>query len=420
MMLTTLTQAKRPHQSVFMRLFNAAGEKWWRHGFSWQQLDEKTLLDKACKSTGLEDFGESFFLEGLRVLLQAYATEAEFTFGGQICVHGDTVRLLANRLRLMADRSRYPGIAAEIIQRPLFITGLPRSGTTLLHALLAQDPAHRAPQVWEVMYPSPPPEKASYNTDRRIRTTSMQLKLIDILMPDFKTVHLIGARLPQECIAITSHTFRSYAFETQCHVPSYRAWHDRQDKRPAYEFHRDFLQHLQWRCPGQRWVLKAPCHVLDLEDLLQVYPDAGVIVTHRDPLKVLSSCASFTEVLRWGFSDRVDKVSVGQEVRQRWEEGALLAVKQRQTPAAWHDQLFDVHYLDLVRDPMAMVRRIYAYYDLELTQAAEVAMQQFLRANPKNKGGVHRYSLQEFSLNPDDERRRFQSYLDFFGIEPET
>ncbi len=248
----------------------------------------------------------------MQVLLRAYETEAELSFVGRICVHGDSVRLLSNRLRLVADRRRHPGIAAEVIRRPLFITGLPRSGTTFLHALLAQDPAHRAPQVWEVMHPSPRPRRRPTPPIARITTTARQLKLVDILMPDFKKVHLIGARLPQECIAITSHDFRSYSFETMSAVHSYRVWHDRQDKRPEYEFHRHFLQHLQWRCPGQRWVLKAPGHLLALEALLQVYPDAGIILTHRDPLKVLASCASFTEVLRSAFSDRVDKASLAQ------------------------------------------------------------------------------------------------------------
>jgi hypothetical protein len=405
---------------MLVRLINAAGRRFVKNGFSWLKLDEATLLDKACGGTGLEDFGDDSFREALRVLLQAYESEADLNFIGRLCVHGDTVRLLANRLRLVADRRRYPAVADEVIRRPLFITGLPRSGTTFLHALLAQDPAHRAPQVWEVMHPSPPPEKASYAADPRIVTTARQLKWLDLLMPDFETVHLIDARLPQECIAITSHDFRSYTFESMYAVHSYRAWHDRQDKRPEYEFHRRFLQHLQWRCPGQRWVLKAPSHLLALEALLQVYPDAGILLTHRDPLKVLPSCASFTEVLRTAFSDRVDKASLAQEVRQRWEEGAGLAVKYRQTPGPLQQQLFDVRYAELLQNPLAMVRRIYAHFGLELTEAATTAMQRFLRANPKDKGGVHRYSLEEFGLNPEEERRRFQFYLDFFGIEPES
>jgi hypothetical protein len=405
--------------SKLVRLVNAAGQVLLRNGFPWTRLDEAFLLRKACERTGLDDFGDGSFREALLVLLRAFETEADLTFAGRLCVQGDLVRLLANRLRLVADRRRHPGIADELIRRPLFITGLPRSGTTFLHALLARDPAHRAPQVWEVMYPSPPPEQSSYDSDRRIASTARQLKLIDFLMPDFKTVHLIDARLPQECIAITSHAFRSYTFESMYAVPSYRAWHDSQDKRPVYEFHRQFLQHLQWRCPGKRWVLKAPSHLLALDTLLQVYPDAGILLTHRDPLKVLASCASFTEVLRSGFTDRIEKPSLAREVRRRWEEGAHLAVKWRQQRGPWQQQLLDVPYMELIRDPLSMVRRIYAHFDLELTEAAVAAMQRFLRENPKNKDGVHRYSLTEFGLNPEEERRRFQFYLDFFGIEPE-
>ncbi len=157
-----MPQQYRLYRLMLLRLINAAGHRFLQNGFSWLHLDEKTLLDKACKRTGLDDFGDTSFLEGFRVLLQAYETEAEFNFIGRVCVHSDTVRTLDNRLRLVADRRRHPAIAAEVIRRPLFITGLPRSGTTFLHALLAQDPDHRAPQVWEVMHPSPPPEAASY------------------------------------------------------------------------------------------------------------------------------------------------------------------------------------------------------------------------------------------------------------------
>jgi hypothetical protein len=415
----TMPQPDHPKRSMLLRLINRVGRPLTKNNFSFLRLDEKNLLNKASAQTGLGDFGDDSFREALQVLLRAFETEAELSFVGRICVHEDAVRLLSNRLRLVADRRRHPAIGAEVIRRPLFITGLPRSGTTFLHALLAQDPAHRAPQVWEVMHPSPPPEQASYATDTRITATARELKWLDLLMPDFETVHLIDARLPQECIAITSHDFRSYTFESMYTVPSYRAWHDRQDKRPVYEFHRHFLQHLQWRCPGQRWVLKAPSHLLALEALLQVYPDAGIILTHRDPLKVLASCASFTEVLRRGFSDHLDKAALAQEVLERWVEGAGLAVKYRQDRGDLHQQLFDVHYVELLRDPMSMVRRIYEFFDLELTGAAERAMERFLLANPKNKGGVHRYSLQEFGLNSETERRRFQFYLDFFGIEPE-
>ena len=155
----TMLQPNRPKRSMLLRLINTLGNGFVRNGFSFLRLDEKTLLDKARAQTGLEDFGDDSFREGLKVLLRSYETDAQLSFIGRICVHEDLVRLLNNRLRLIADRRRHPAIAAEVIRRPLFITGLPRSGTTFLHALLAQDPAHRAPQVWEVMHPSPRPSR---------------------------------------------------------------------------------------------------------------------------------------------------------------------------------------------------------------------------------------------------------------------
>src|SRR5208283_6204119 len=186
----------------------------------------------------------------------------------------------------------------------------------------------------------------------RISRTARELKWLDFVMPGFKRAHLIDARLPQECIAITGHTFISYLFESMYFVDSYRAWHDRRDKRPAYEFHRQFLQHLQWRAPGTHWVLKAPSHLFTLQTLMQVYPDARIIMTHRDPLKVLPSCASFTEVLRGSFTNYIDRKDLGIEIAWHWEKGARLAIEFWQSNGNLHGRFFNVQYVDLMREPM--------------------------------------------------------------------
>ncbi len=328
--------------------------------------------------------------------------------------------MLCNRLRLQETRRRNPQIADEIITRPLFITGLPRTGSTLLHALLARDVSCRAPQTWEVMHPSPPPERFSYNQDPRVAVTARELKWVDIIMPGFQRAHLIDARLPQECIAITGHSFISYLFESMYFVYSYRAWHDGRDKRPAYECHKQFLQHLQWHAPGTHWVLKAPSHLFALEALMQVYPDARIVLTHRDPLKVLASCASFTEVLRGSFTDVLDRKKLGIEIARHWERGARLAVEFCQSSEDPLGRLFNVQYADLIRAPMAVVRQIYEHFDMELTRQTELEMERFLTENPQNRHGVHRYSLEEYGLERDAERRSFEFYANFFGIEPEA
>ncbi len=267
-----------------IRATNVVGSMLSGMGFRLVSLDERDLLDAARRATGLEDFGDDDFREPFRRLLAGLETEADLTLVGRIAAHRDLTGLLVNRLRLEEDRTRHPEIASRPIAAPIFIVGLPRSGSTLLHHLLGQDPDTRVPQAWEVMYPSPPPTRAAYETDPRIERAARQLRWLDWLAPDFKAIHPVGARLPLECIAIMSASFRSTRFQTTYNVPSYEAWLAGEDMRPAYAFHRRFLQHLQWRAPGVRWVLKAPAHVFSFDALLDTYPDARIVHTHRDPV----------------------------------------------------------------------------------------------------------------------------------------
>ena len=389
-------------------------------GSSFISFDKKILLERAYRQHEHGQSAMSRFTTAFEVLLKSLESDAHLNLIGRICAYSDIFRMLCNRLRLEDYRRRHPQIADQVIRRPLFITGLPRTGSTLLHALLAADVSCRAPQTWEVMHPYPAPESCSYSHDARIAMTARELKWLDIIMPGFKMAHMIDARLPQECIAITGHSFISYVFESMYFVFSYRAWHERQDKRPAYECHKKFLQHLQWRAPGTHWVLKAPSHLFTLETLMQVYPDARIVFTHRDPLKVLASCASFSEVLRGSFTDRVDRKLLGTEIARHWERGAHLAVKFCQSGAGSQGRLFNVHYAELLRDPMAVVRQIYRHFDMELTSETETAMLRFLEKNPQNRHGVHRYSLEEFGLDRDDERHSFDFYTNFFRIKKES
>jgi hypothetical protein len=393
---------------------NALGRLALNDGRALVKLDRDTLLEKSRRLTGLEDFGDLAFLEPLEILLRSFEQDADLNLLGRITVHSEMVRVLSNRLCMQRDRQQHPGIAEQSIVKPMFITGLPRSGTTFLHALLSQDPACRAPQVWEVMHPSPPPQTASYKSDPRIDKTRKELSWIDVLMPDFEKCHTIDAVLPQECIAITDHSFLSYVFESMYYVTSYRSWHDRQDKRPAYECHRRFLQHLQWGCPGEHWVLKAPSHLMALDSLLDVYPDAQIVMTHRDPLKVLPSCASFARVLRAPFTGPIDLNVLGAEVSQRWADSSRFAISVREQRPETAQQFFDVSYGDITRDPLGVVRSIYRHFDRELTPQAVAAMEYFLAHDPKEKAGVHRYSLEQFGLDPVTERRNFQAYTDRF------
>ncbi|GFO69809.1 putative sulfotransferase [Geomonas limicola] len=395
---------------------NSFGRLLLKDGRPFISLDPDYLVEKSCRLTGLTDFGEPDFSTPFRILMRSFVEDARLNLLGRITVATEMLRVLSNRLRMTRDLNQFPGIAAERIVRPMFITGLPRSGTTFLHALLAQDPACRAPQVWEAMHPSPPPETASYLVDPRIARTRKELAWIDVLMPDFDKCHTIEARLPQECIAITDHSFLSYVFESMYFVTSYRRWHDRQDKTPAYRCHRNFLKHLQWHCPGSHWVLKAPSHLMALDALFRVYPDAQVVVTHRDPLKVLPSCASFARVLRAPFTGPIDLKELGGEVSRRWVDSANLLTELRGTRDDLAGNFCDVGYPELIRDPLAVVRRIYRHFGRDLRPEAEAAMQRFVVEHPKDKRGAHLYSLEQFGLDADLEREKFRHYTESYDV----
>jgi len=378
------------------------------------QLDLARLLEEAERRTGLSDFGDSGFLEPLGRLLDSFENEAGLTLLGRIAARQDVLRLLGTRLQLVDDQKRQPEILAEEIGRPLFVTGLPRTGTTLLHGLLAQDPEYRAPLNWEVMFPSPP--AARHRNDRRIELAARQLRWFHRLAPEFRKIHPIGALLPEECLIITSPSFTSFQFQTSHGVPSYQAWLESQDLRPSYEMHRRVLQNLQRHGRRSRWVLKAPAHLYGIEAILAVYPDAGIVFTHRDPLQVVPSTASLHFELRSVFSDTVDAAGVGAEVSRRWAVGMERALAARDATPDSSSRFYDVHYADLMRDPIATVRRLYLHFGSQLSDAAEARMRSFLARNPKDKHGRHRYSLEQFGLNAEQVLRQYASYRERFSL----
>ncbi len=399
-----------------LRGANRLGPHLRARGIARLDFDPDRLVAAAIARTGLEDFGGEPYRTPLEVLLRACDEEAGLNFIGRVATWWDTVRLLGNLLRLAADRRLRPGIAAEPVRAPVFILGLPRTGSTFLHALLAQDPALRSPLHWEVMHPSPPPGLASRGSDPRVRRTARELAWMDYLAPELRTAHALAAEDPQECTEILSNVFLSLRFDTTYEIPSYRAWLDRQGLEPAYRFHRRFLQHLQHGAPPRRWVLKSPDHVFALDALLSVYPDARIVMTHRDPLKVLPSVASLTVMLEAAFSDAVDPVRVGERIATRWEDGARRII----AAASSHPRMVHVHYRDLARFPLREVRRIYRELDLDFTPEAETRMGHYLRAHPAGGNGVHRYDPQRFGLDPQRLAERFEPYRARFGVEAET
>ena len=384
----------------------------WGHFLATSRLgfvdfDLGRLLNEAIERAGLDDFGDDNFLGPLAVLLESYQDEAQLNLMGRIAMRQDILQTLVTRLQVAAERKRDPAIAAADIESPIFIVGLPRSGTTFLHDLVAQDPGLRTPAGWEVMFPSPPPGGRPDHLDPRVARAQRRMEKLYWLAPGFDVIHPMDASAPQECIAIMSYAFTSDAFPTMCYVPRYQRWLNHADLRPAYRYHHDFLQHLQGGHKQLQWVLKAPAHLFGLRALLQVYPDARVIHMHRDPLQVLPSLANLTLSLRAAFSDRHDPRAIGREVTEHWADGLRQA---REVTSNLHDRqtrCLDISYDALTQRPIDTIARVYRHFGLELSAIARRRMETYVRQHPKDRYGKHRYSLTQFDLDAAEIGRTF-------------
>jgi len=373
-------------------------------------LDADRLMAQACRRTGLDDFGPDDFLEPLNLLIQCYNREAQLNFIGRLSAQSYLLQLLENRLRIEQDRTTYPQIAAQEIRSPVFILGLPRTGSTLLFELMAQNPALRVPMSWEVMLPSPPPMNATFYSDPRITKADHMFAWVDRIAPDFRRIHEIGGRRPQECLPIMSQAFRSIQFYTTHHVPTYQAWLDQADLVPAYAYHRRMLQHFQAFGPEGTWLLKAPAHLFGIEALFEVYPDARIIQTHRDPIPVIGSIASHCVSLRQAFSETLDLESIGTSWCKLWSMGLQQLLHFRRDHPELETRFMDLSYAELTRDPHAAVKKIHDHFGLPLKQETSDGVRDYLATHPKGRNGPHQYRLEDFGLDTKQVADHFGEY----------
>jgi hypothetical protein len=403
--LTTVDQTRAP---LPIRLLNRGGVLLDTIGLKSRPLSAADLIETAKRRCDLDDFGGGEFFEPLSRLLESCHREARLNLIGKMALRADVIRILGNRLAIERDRQAHPEIATQRIRQPLFIVGLPRSGTTLLHILLAADPANRAPLTWEVMSPSPP---TSDNQPARIRGAARSLSILNWLAPTFEQVHATGPKLPQECVSLMSPTFMSDQFDTMYNVPSYREWFLKQDMRPAYEFHRRFLQHLLLRRSAQRWVLKAPAHMFAVQTLLTIYPDARFVQIHRNPIEAVTSVSSLVTILRRVFSDSVDPVQIGQDAIVYWSQALKNFMRARDHLPA--NRICDLRYDAIRRDPIAVVRRVYEHFDWSFIPKAEERMRRVLAQQSPLQNGLHRYDPSQFKLN---DMNGFEEYCERFDF----
>lgn len=373
-------------------------------------------MAEAIERAGSDDLGEDTWEEGLDRVLDGLVVEADLNEVGVEVAVGQIVEYLATRAAMTEWRSQHPEVAAGVIEAPIVIVGQPRTGTTILYDLLAQDPNLRAPLTWEVDRPIPPPESATHQTDPRIAEVQAGLEMTEMLIPGFMSFHPMGATLAQECVRMTAPDFRSMIFSLSFRLPTYNRWllHEA-DMAPTYRWHRRYLQHLQSRMPAPRWLLKSPAHLWCLPALLAEYPDALIVQTHRDPLKVVASISALGAHLRRLATDDptipeaaaqyVDDVLVGLARGSEARDDGVLAA----------DRVIDVHFSEFMDDPLAAIGGIYTGAGMELTVETETKMRAFLAANPGEVGGG-RYSFADTGLDPDDVRERTADYVERYGV----
>ena len=376
-------------------------------------LTAADLISEATEQTGLQDFGGDEFREGLEILTESLATEADLTDLGAEILGLRLRMLLTNRLRVEDVYRRHPGIADQIVEGPLVVIGLPRTGTTALSQLVSADPQIRSLRLWESTSPVPAPESATEDTDPRIEETARGLDAMYAAFPRMRSMYYQTATGPTECQDLLGMEFRTAHFDGMAHVPRYTDWVKNCDMGPAYRYHRRVLQLLQWHCPPRLWHLKTPVHMLALDRLLDTYPDARFLWTHRDPADVLGSVCSLIAYTRSWVSDRVD-ADLGERQTELWAEALERAMAFRR--GAGDERFADVYFGSLNADPVGTVQRAYDQLGLTLGDEGRRRMAAWAAGNPPGAHGAHEYSLEEFNVDPDDVRERYSFYLDHFDI----
>jgi hypothetical protein len=374
------------------------------------------LVEEACRLTGLHEFDAETFREGLAIFLDDF-NRLDVPERGVEGTRAVIVTTLATRLKTTDYLKARPELLARPIERPVFVFGIPRTGTTLLNNLLAADPNRRSPLSWEIDDPVPPPTRATLYSDPRAVARLAQERAMLEANPDIGKYYRFSAIYPNECLFFMGHDFKNVNWESRGKLPNYRDYlFGDIDMRPAYAYHKRFLQILQADAPGV-WNLKMPSHALYLDTLLETYPDARLIWSHRDPLTATASFCSLIDnggQMSIGYSD---KAWIGENMPWQAVQHVerIMDVRDR----LGEERIIDSHYADLIRDPIGAMRTLYAALGDEFTPEAEAGMTAWLADNPQGKFGRHAYKLGAYGLTPEALRPRFERYLSRYQVEAE-
>lgn len=373
----------------------------------------------ACDAAlGHADFPVSPAFERLDRFLEAVHEEARLTPIGRWMTRRFLLRVLEVRLQLMDHLRADPGVQEEAVHAPLFVAGAPRTGTTILFALLAADPRHRVPEAWELLRPVPPPspDPARFATDPRIVLADRELVRPQTVVSGLLSIHEYGGRKPKECLSAQTFAFQSEELTARFHVPGFERFLEAEDMRDAYRMHRLVLQVLQRGHGPTNWVLKSPVHLHALPVLFETYPDARVAITHRDPLTLLASLTSLIATLRWSHSDVVDPAAIAESHLRRYAKTFDRLVDWNEQSRLPRDQIHHSHFRDFQQAPLETTRNLYEAFDRQFTDATTAALEAALAANPREKHGSHAYSAEDLGADPAELRPRFARYQRAFDV----
>lgn len=368
--------------------------------------EDRLLADAVEHAGGLSDFGEDY-RDNLRALLEMYGSAARLTPSGRKATRRRLLGLLQNRLRISHAFQSRPEIRTRTLRRPMYIVGLPRTGTSALFNLLARDGATRPLLYWEGLHPEPGPALAPGEIDPRLSQTRRDLERAYARNPEFAAVHRVHADGPEECVALLSHTLGSVQLGIEPLISPYREYFAGQDQRANYRYYVDLLRLLDAQRPGHRWLLKSPAHLWGLCPLLELLPDACIVWTHRDPVVVVASYCSMIEALS-GLREAVDPHEIG---------ASVLAYLAASVERAMHDReqldpqrVIDIGHYEALRSPLAVVERVYAYFGIAASAADYQQMRDYSLARSEPRAGEHRYDLGRYGLRPEQVAERFSSY----------
>ena len=380
-----------------------------------RELVVDELIAEAQRRTGLERFDRETFREGLGILISDINRDER---PDPLVERTREVLLkaLTDRLKTTAWLEGRPELLERPIERPIFVFGVPRTGTTLLSNLLAADPAHRSPLTWEIDNPVPPATTATLYTDPRALAALEAERKMLAARPEMGKYYRSSAIYPNECVFIMAHDFKTLMWESRGVLPNYRDWIFQTDVTSAYEYHKRFLQLLQSEAPGV-WNLKMPSHALNIPTILKIYPDARLIWTHRDPVTATSSFCSLITLAHQGFRGKVDVEWLSRNCPWQAVQHANRIMDAR--AAIGEDRIIDVHYADLMRKPLETMRGVYKSLGEDFSPAAEAGMQAWLKDNPQDKFGKHEYKLERFGLTEQGVRQLFERYLSRYEVERE-